>query len=339
MNVKQAIATVIEGQSLSMDEAAQVMDEIMSGEATPAQIGALMVGLRMRGETAEEVAGFARTMRAKATPVQVSAPVVDTAGTGGDGAGTFNISTAACIVAAAAGVPVAKHGNRAFSSRCGSADVLESLGVRIDLKPEQVASCIERIGIGFMFAPLFHPALRHAMGPRQELGIRSIFNILGPLSNPAGAPYQVMGVANAQLAPLMADVLRHLGCSRALVVHGDGLDEVSVSGPTTVYHVEEQTIRSYQISPEQYGLARAPVESVRGGTAEENARIVRSVLSGDPGPRRDVVLLNAAAALIAGGAAAEFADGIRVAAQTIDSGAARGKLDALVRTSQELAAV
>lgn len=329
--IKDAIKKVVAGQDLTEEESVMVMEQIMSGEATSAQIASFLTALSLKGETVEEVTGFARVMRQKVTPVRSSHPlVVDTCGTGGDGAGTFNISTAAALVVAGAGIPVAKHGNRSVSSRCGSADVLEALGVQIDLAPEETSRCLDQVGIAFLFAPLLHGAMKHAAGPRREIGIRTVFNILGPMTNPAGAGAQVLGVYEPRLTGLMAGVLARLGTERAFVVHGaGGLDEVSLAGPAVVSEVCNGAVRSSQLDPAEYGFAYAPVSALAGGTAEENAAIVRSVLAGERGPRRDVVVLNAALGLVAGGRAAGVAEGIALAEKSIDSGAATGKLEAL----------
>ncbi|MER3449088.1 MAG: anthranilate phosphoribosyltransferase, partial [Chloroflexota bacterium] len=282
--IREAIAKITAGENLSAAEAAEVMAEIMDGSATPAQVGAFLVGLRMKGETADEITGMARVMRARCRRVDGLTGLVDTCGTGGDGFGTFNISTAAAFVAGRGGLKVAKHGNRAMSSRCGSADVLEALGVKIDLEPQDVAACIREEGIGFLFAPLYHPAMKHAAGPRREVGIRTVFNWLGPLTNPAGAEYQVLGVADAAAAPKLAQALQNLGTRRAFVVHGhDGVDEVSISAPTTVYDVSPDGIRTFVLSPEELGLKRASLMEVAGGTAALNAVLVREVLTGVPG--------------------------------------------------------
>jgi anthranilate phosphoribosyltransferase len=313
------------------------MEEIMEGKATPAQLGAFLTALRIKGETAEEIAGLASVMRAKATRVLITEPVLDIVGTGGDGANTFNISTTAAFVAAGAGLKVAKHGNRAASSQCGSADVLEALGVRIELNAEQVQRCIEQVGIGFMFAPAFHPAMKYAAVPRREIGIRTVFNILGPLTNPASARAQVLGVADRMLVEKMALALKGLGCHHALVVHGeDGLDEITINGQTQVYEVKDGSIKIYSISPEDLSLARADLSSLRGGTVTENAAILRSVLTGAPGPRRDVVLMNAAAALLAGDRVDTLQQGVALAGEVIDSGHALAKLERLIEFSQSL---
>ena len=335
--IAQAIDKLVSGESLTNEEAAGAMEEMMDGSATPVQISALLVALRMKGETVDELAGLARVMRSKAVPVVLGqGEVVDTCGTGGDRSGTFNISTASAIVASAAGVPIAKHGNRAMSSRCGSADVLEALGVQINLDAEEVARCVQHVGIGFMFAPLFHPAMKYAAPVRRELGIRTVFNILGPLTNPAGARAQLLGVAEPSLAPKLAGVLERLGARHALVVHGyGGLDELSITGPSVIYHVREgRTIEHISLRPQDVGLEVAPMEAIRGGSAEENAEIIRGVLSGEAGPRRDVILLNAAAVLYAADATDSIHDGIEVAASAIDSGNALRTLDRLVEFSK-----
>jgi anthranilate phosphoribosyltransferase len=331
----EAIAKLVRCESLSEDEAAATFEEIMRGDATAAQIAGLLVALRMKGESTDEITGFARTARAMATPIQVDGDLLDTCGTGGDGLATFNISTLSAIVAAASGAKVAKHGNRAASSMCGSADVLEQLGVKIDLAPEGVARCIEEAGIGFLFAPVFHPSFRFAGVPRRELGMRTIFNVLGPLCNPAGAKYQALGVADGALAGKMAEVLVRLGVERAIVFHaGDGMDELSVSSPSFVIEINGDR-KEYELDPAELGLAKAPVDSMRGGGPVENARIAREVLDGAKGPRRDVVLLNAAAALRATGLAGSWKDGIGVAAEAIDSGRAGDVLQRWVKISQE----
>jgi anthranilate phosphoribosyltransferase len=307
----------------------------MEGTATPAQFGAFVTALRCKGETVEEIAGLAKTMRAKALRVHIAEPVVDTCGTGGDGSGTFNISTTTAFVAAACGLKVAKHGNRAMSSQCGSADVLEALGVRIDLNPAQVQQCLEEIGIGFMLAPVFHPAMKFAAGPRKEVGIRTVFNILGPLTNPAGAKAQVLGVPSKDLTEKMAAVLKMLGCQHALVVHGaDGLDEITITGKTYVAELARGDIRNYEISPETFNLPTAKAESMKGGSAKDNAEMLRGILSGRKGAQRDIVLMNTAAVLVAGDKAATFAQGIILANTAIDSGKAWQKAEELVKFSQ-----
>jgi len=335
--IKEAISALISGRSLAADEAAQVMEEIMQGEATPAQFGAFVTALRLKGETVDEIVGLARTMRARAIPVVTDELVVDTCGTGGDGSHTFNISTTAAFVAAGAGLKVAKHGNRAMSSQCGSADVLEALGVKIDLNAEQVQRCLQEVGIGFMFAPAFHPAMKYAAAPRRELGIRTVFNILGPLTNPAGAKAQVLGVADESLVEKMALVLQHLGCHHALVVHGeDGLDEVTISGKTHFCELKGNRIENYTISPEDLGLPIAGSDSLKGGSAQENAELLRNILAGAPGPQRDVVLMNTAAVLLAGDKVETLREGVELAQKTIDSGQALGKLEQLIELSQNL---
>ena len=310
----------------------------MSGEATPAQIAAFVTALRIKGETVEEIAGLASVMRAKAIPVVVTPPVVDTCGTGGDRSSSINISTAAAFVAAGAGLKVAKHGNRAMTSHCGSADVLEALGVKIELGAEAVAKCLETVGIGFMFAPIFHPAMKHAAVPRREIGIRTVFNILGPLTNPARAESQVIGVPSEELGGKIASVLHRLGTKHSLVVHGlDGMDEISISGKSLVWEVSEDKISSpYEVSPQYFDFKSAHLAEVRGGTPEENADILRRVLNGERGSWRDVVVMNAAAALLAGNRASDLKEGARLAEEVIDNGQALEKLEGLVKLSQSL---
>ena len=328
------LSRLLAGKSLSEEEAAACMDEIMEGAATPAQMAGFVVALRAKGETIDEITGLVRTMRRHGAKVHVSGEVLDTCGTGGDRTGTFNVSTAAAIVCAGAGVKVAKHGNRAASSRCGSADVLEALGVKIDLPPDGVETCIEEAGIGFCFAPVFHPAMRHAGAPRRELGIATIFNFLGPLTNPAGATRQALGVSDPRMVEKMVQTLGRLGSKRVLAFHGDqGLDELATSGPSEVYELDAGTVRQWTIDPAELGLPVAPLEAVAGGSAEENAATIRSVLSGETGPRRDIVVLNAAAGLIAAGRSEDMADGLVLAGDAIDSGEAMKRLDRLVATS------
>ena len=333
--IQQAIGKLVQNQHLSAEEAERVMDQIMTGEATPAQIGGYLVALRMAGETPEEIAGSVRSMRAKATRVPTRHPlVVDTCGTGGDGARTFNISTTAAFAVAGAGLPVAKHGNRSVSSQCGSADVLKALGGNIEAPPERVGKCLDEAGFGFLFAPALHGAMRHAIGPRRELAMRSIFNIMGPLTNPAGAQCQIVGVYAAALTELVAEVLGKLGARRALAVHGhDGMDEMTLTGPTRVSEWDGRTVRSYDVRPEDAGLKSAPAKELAGGDPAANAEITRKVLAGEKGPRRDVVLLNAAAALLAGSKAGDLKEGVELAARSLDSGAARRVLDKLVEFS------
>ncbi|MEW6613574.1 MAG: anthranilate phosphoribosyltransferase [Pseudomonadota bacterium] len=329
--IQQAIKKVVEHESLSRREASEVFQLIMAGEATPAQIAALLIGLRLKGETVEEIVGAAQAMRAVATPVHVHLPhLVDTCGTGGDSAHTFNISTAAAFVAAAGGAAVAKHGNRSVSSKSGSADVLEAAGVRLALTPEQVKRCIEEVGIGFLYAPAHHGAMRHAIGPRREIGVRTIFNLLGPLTNPAGAPNQVVGVyAERWLTPL-AEVLRELGSRHVLAVHGaDGLDEISISGPTEIAELRDGQILRDRIEPEDFGLKRAPIEALRVADARESLAVLLAVLRGEPGPHRDVVLLNAGAALYVAGLSDSLQAGVAQAEATVDSGAALVRLNTL----------
>ncbi|TRZ48240.1 MAG: anthranilate phosphoribosyltransferase [Dehalococcoidia bacterium] len=335
--IREAIALIVSGRSLTMEEAASVMEEIMRGETTPAQIGAFVTALRLKGETVDEIVGLAKTMRAKSIPVTIAEPVVDTCGTGGDGLRTFNISTAAAFVAAGAGLKVAKHGNRAMSSQCGSADVLEALGVRIDLNAELVQRCLKEVGIGFMFAPSFHPAMKYAAAPRREIGIRTVFNILGPLISPAGAKAQVLGVADELLVEKLAIVLQRLGSHHALLVHGeDGLDEITITGKTRVCELEDDGINRYSLSPEDFGLPRASLNSLRGGTVKENAAMLRSILAGAPGPQRDVVLVNTAAVLLVGDRVETLEQGVALAREVIDSGQALAKLEQLIGFSQSL---
>jgi anthranilate phosphoribosyltransferase len=333
--VIEALTKLVKCQDLTEDEAASAFEIIIRGDATPSQIAGFLIALRMKGETAEEITGFARTARAMATPIEVEGALLDTCGTGGDGLATFNISTLSAIVAAACGARVAKHGNRAASSLCGSADVLEKLGVKIDLAPDGVARCIDEAGIGFLFAPIFHPSFRFAAVTRKDLGLRTVFNVLGPLCNPAGARYQALGVADATLAGKMADVLQRLGVERAIVFHAaDGMDELSVASPSFVIEIDGAR-KEYELDPAELGLERAPVESMRGGGPEDNARLAREVLEGAKGPRREVVLLNAAAALRAAGLAGEWKDGLGLAAEAIDSGRAGEVLQRWARISQE----
>lgn len=332
MDIKRAIALLVAGQDLTEQEAEAVMEQIMAGGATTAQIGGFLIALRLKGETVEEVTGFARAMRRNAVRVRSRHPLlVDTCGTGGDGRGTFNISTITAFVLAGAGLAVSKHGNRSVSSKCGSADVLQALGVRLELSPERVADCIDQVGIGFLFAPLLHPAMKHAIGPRRELGVRTVFNILGPLTNPAGAQVQILGVYDAVLTEMMAQVLGALGSKAAYVFHGaDGLDELSTTGPNRVTHLQNGQYRTFVLDPLELNLPRASLSDLEGGDAEQNAAIFRTVLGGEQGPQRDVVLLNAAAGLVAGGAAADLREGVALAAQSIDSGVALAKLETLI---------
>ena len=335
-----AIKKIADGKNLTQDEARAAMQDILSGQATPAQISGFVMGLRVKGETVDEIAGCAEAMRANCARINPKAEVlVDTCGTGGDGANTFNISTAAAFVAAGAGVPVAKHGNRSASSRCGSADVLEALGVRIDLTPAQVEACIDAVGIGFLFAPTFHASMKHAAGPRRELGIRTVFNVLGPLTNPASANAQVVGVYARHLTEPIAEVLGRLGVSEAFVVHGlDCLDEISLCGETQVSRLKDGAVNTFILHPNDLGLKTADKSAVSGGDAAQNAELIRRVLEGEKGPRRDIVLLNAGAAIVVGGKAADLAEGVRLAAESIDGGHAARKLEELVAFTQKGAA-
>ena len=338
--IREAIAELVEGRDLSQEGAAQVMNEIMEGEATPAQIGAFITALRIKGETVAEITGMAQTMRANSLKVHADVPeenLVDTAGTGGDGQNTMNVSTAAAVVAAAAGAKVAKHGNRGASSVCGSADILEASGVKVDVGPDGVKRCIEEIGIGFMFAPTFHPAMRYAVAPRREIGIRTVFNILGPLTNPANAGSQVLGVADPSYGDKMARVLGRLGTERAMVVHGkDGMDELSITGPTQVWELSGGQVSSYSITPEDAGLKPASLDDISGGSLERNLELFSSVLQGVPGPVQDVVVLNAAATLAVAGKADDLRGGVSMAREAINSGAAKEKLEALAELTQGL---
>jgi anthranilate phosphoribosyltransferase len=340
IGIGQAIAHVSSGGTLAEDDAFAVMGQIMDGDATTAQISALVVGIRMRGETIDEIVGFARAMRERATPVRpTTSEYIDTCGTGGDGLSTFNISTTTAFVVAGAGVAVAKHGNRAVSSAAGSADVLEALGVDVTLGPSDMARCVDECGVGFLFAQSLHASMRHAAAPRREIGIRTVFNILGPLTNPAGAKRQLLGVYDPALAPVMAEVAGRLGAERVLVVHGHpGMDEVSASGPTTVaeFDADRGDVVVSEIDPEQMGIAKSTIEEIAGGDAAENAAITRAVLEGEHGPRRDVVLMNAAAALLAAGEVEDFAEGVVAARGSIDGGKALAVLESLISTSRRL---
>ena len=334
--IKEALSKIVSRSDLTMAEAREVMREIMKGEATQAQIGAFLTALRMKGETVDEIAGCAQAMRESAIPVKPNRnQLVDTCGTGGDGSGTFNISTTVAFVAAGAGLAVAKHGNRSVSSRCGSADLLQALGVNLELTPEQVAQCIDEVGIGFLFAPKLHPAMRYALAPRQEIGLRTIFNILGPLSNPAQAKRQLLGVYHSDLTELMAEVLLALGAEHAFVVHGaDALDELSVTGQNKISRLHNGHIETYYLDPQDLGLPRAKLSDLAGGSVEDNAAITKALLAGKDGPKRDVILLNAAAVLIAGGKASSFSEGLVLAAEAIDNGSAQRKLHQLVEFSR-----
>ena len=331
--IRTALGRVVEGHDLNQEQARAAMEQILAGEATGAQIAALAVGLRMKGERPEEIAGMAEAMRRRVAPIRTKRePLLDTCGTGGDNAGTFNISTTAAIVAASCGVAVAKHGNRAVSSRTGSADVLESLGVRLDLTAEDAARSLDLLGLTFLFAPNYHIALRHAAGPRRELGLRTVFNVLGPLTNPAGARRQLLGVYSDALVRPVAEVLRRLGSERAWVVHGrDGLDELSIFAPTHVAELADGELREFDVDPAKLGLAGSNRDGVAGGNASENAARIRAILGGEKGPARDIVVLNTGAALVVAGSARTLEDGIAQAARAIDSGAAATKLDELAR--------
>ena len=340
MDMQGALRRVTEGGDLDNDEMTAVMRAIMTGEATQAQIGGFLVGLRMKGESVTEITAAARVMRDLATPVNVDVPhLVDTCGTGGDGAHTFNISTACAFIVAAAGGHVAKHGNRSVSSASGSADVLEAAGVCVDLNPEQVARCIREVGLGFMFAPRHHSAMKHAIGPRREMGVRTIFNLLGPLTNPAQAPFQLIGVFLGELIHPLAQVLGQLGSRHVLVVHAeDGLDEISIGAPTQVAEWHAGEVRTYTLKPEDFGLSRAPISEITADSAQQSLAIIESVFAGEPGPARDIVLLNAGAALYACDLADSIEAGIGLAKDCISSGEAKRRLTALAELSQKLAA-
>lgn len=349
--IREMIQEVVNGKDLSEEEMISVMEEIMEGKATDAQIGAFITALRMKGETIAEITGAAKVMRAKATPIRIQnnavsidrdeinvdrETIVDTCGTGGDGTSTFNVSTTTAFVAAGGGLKVAKHGNRSVSSQCGSADVLEALGVNLDVGPEVVEESIRTIGIGFLFAPKLHRAMKYAIGPRREVGIRSIFNVLGPLTNPAKANVQVLGVYESRLTSVMAEVLQRLGSTSALVVFGEGsYDEISIAGPTQVSELRDGAISNYSIEPEDFGMTRANISDIRGGDAEQNAAIVREILAGQPGPKRDMVLLNAGATFYAARKAQDIREGINMAAESIDSGMAAQKLEQLIKKTNE----
>ncbi len=348
--ITEAVRALIEQRHLTRIEAAAAMDAIMTGSATNAQIAAFLTALRMKGETTEELIGFAQVMRQKAvrigTPGEAVAALtgtdremlIDTCGTGGDASGTFNVSTVTAFVVAGAGLKVAKHGNRSASALCGSADVVETLGVSLELTPPQVARCIDEVGIGFLYAPLLHTAMRHVMAARREIGIRTVFNLLGPLTNPAGANAQVIGVAAPALTEQLARVLAELGTMRAFVVHGaDGLDEISNTGESRLSEVREGVVRTFTVSPEDFGVARASIGDLLGGDREQNAQIVVDILDGARGPKRDIVLMNAAAALVAGARVRNLQEGVALAATAIDTGAAKQKLVRLIELSRKLA--
>ena len=339
--IKEAITLLIDGRSLSMEQAAEVMEEMTTEQVTPAQFGAFVTALRMKGETADEIAGLASVMRAKSVRVETSEPVIDIVGTGGDNSKSFNISTAAALVAAGAEIKVAKHNNRAMTSQCGSADVLEALGMKIELDASQVKECLEQVGIGFMFAPMFHPSMKFAAAPRREIGIRTIFNILGPLTNPALAECQVLGVPSQELGEKMVQVLYRLGSKHALVVHSlNRMDEISVDGKSRIWELRDSKITNYDVSPEDFGFTVAGVETLVGGTPQKNAAMLRSVLEGERGPKRDVVIMNAAAGIVAGqrtkhsSGLQALMEGAGIARETIDSGQALDKLEKLIKLSQ-----
>ncbi len=335
--IREAINILVQGMDLSEEQMLACMTEIMDGRATPAQIGAFLTALRIKGETVDEIAAAVRVMRDKATKINAPEGVIDTCGTGGDMAHTFNISTTVAIVVAAAGVPVAKHGNRSVSSSSGSADVLEALGVKIDLPPEKVEKCLFETNFGFMFAPLFHPAMKYAIGPRREIGIRTVFNILGPLTNPAGARRQIVGVFADRLTRPLAEVLGRLGAEDVMVLHGqDGLDEITITDGTKVSRFRQGRLEEIIISPEDFGLQRASITDLSGGNAEENARITVQILEGAEGPKRECVLMNAAAALVVAGSADDLKAGYAMAKEAIDSGRARKKLDEIVEVTNKL---
>ena len=331
---KALIGKVATGAQLTVEESANAFDRMMSGEATPSQMGALLMALRLRGETVDEITGAVTTMRAKMLTVAAPADAIDVVGTGGDASGSYNISTCAAFIVAGAGVPVAKHGNRALSSRSGAADVLTALGVRIDIPPDHISRCIAHAGIGFMFAPAHHPAMRHVGPTRVELGTRTIFNLLGPLSNPAGVKRQMVGVFSRQWVEPLAHVLKNLGSERAFVVHGsDGLDEITTAGPTTVASLDNGEVTTFDITPEEVGFARAKPEALRGGDADHNAKALLAVLKGQRGPFREVAVLNAAAALLVAGKARDLKGGVALAEKSIDSGEAEGSLERLIVVS------
>ena len=349
--IKEFISKVVRGDDLTEIEMEKAMDEIMSGTATPAQIGSFITALRLKGESVDEIAGAAKAMRAKATKICGNNHIVnidrdeiniedetilDIVGTGGDGTRTFNVSTTTAFVAAGGGIKVAKHGNRAVSSICGSADVIENLGVDLDLTSTDVERCINEVGIGFLYAPIFHGAMKYAAGPRREIGIRSIFNLLGPVTNPAGASVQVLGVYEPSLTDKMAHVLKRLGTKEAFVVCGEGtFDEISICGPTRVSHLKDNSIHTFQMTPEVYGFKRAALEEIVGGDAKENARIIRNILDGEKGPKREMVLLNASAAFMTTGLCDNFRDGIEIAMDSIDSGKACKKLDKMIEFTRQ----
>jgi anthranilate phosphoribosyltransferase len=329
--IKDTLKKLIAGQDLTSDEMRSSMQEIMDGEATPSQIGAFLALLRVKNETIDEITQAAKVMREKAASINVSGPVIDTCSTGGTGLNHFNISTTSAFVLAGSGVKVAKHGNRAASGKCGSADVLEKLGVNLTITPECVQDSLEKIGIGFMFAPVFHKAMKHAIGPRREMGVRTVFNVLGPLTNPASATHQVLGVFKAEYTDILANVLLNLGVQGAMVVHGaGGMDEISLAGPTRISEVKDGEVNTYEVTPVDFGLCSNTIDDIKGGEVDENAQITRSVLSGDKGKHRDIVLANASAAFVVMGMVSDFREGAVMAVESIDSGRALNKLNELV---------
>jgi len=335
--ITSLIEKLVQKENLSFEESVSAMTLIMEGEATPSQFGSLITALRMKGETVDEVSGMASVMRAMSLHVDTENDLVDTCGTGGDGFGTFNVSTAAAFVAVGAGIQVAKHGNRAMSSKSGSADVLEALGVNIQLTPQQISNCITETGFGFMFAQSFHPSMKYAAGPRREMGIRTVFNILGPLTNPAGAARQVVGVADPSVGELMANVLGKLGTEKALVVHGDdGLDEITISTSSTVWELEAGKVRSYQIKPEDFGIAVSSLDQIKAGNAEESAHVIRGVLAGEPGPSRDIVVMNAGATLFVAGISNILSECMSISENSIDSGKAMKSLNEHIKLSNAM---
>ncbi len=339
MKIQEALAQLFEKRDLSMADMGDVMQQVMTGDATPAQIGALLAALRMKGESVDEVAGAAKVMRELASAVVVDASAIDIVGTGGDSTSTFNISTCCALVAAAAGVKVAKHGNRSVSSKSGAADLLEAAGVNIELDSADVARCVTEVGVGFMFAPRHHSAMKHAIGPRKEMGVRTLFNILGPLTNPAGTKRQLLGVFDAQWVKPIADVLNKLGSEHVLVVHGDGgMDEISLSGPTQVAELQNSAVREYEISPDMFGIEPQPIDAIRVDGPEQSLAMIQSVLANEPGAANDIVALNAGAALYVGGVAGSIEEGVVAAQQVLASGAAASKLSELAAFTQGLKA-
>lgn len=339
MNIQEALALLFAKRNLTMDAMGDVMQQVMTGEATPAQIGALLAALRVKGETVDEVAGAAKVMRQLASRVEVDESAIDIVGTGGDASSTFNISTCSALVAAAAGVKVAKHGNRAMSSKSGAADLLEAAGVNLELEPAQIAQCVEQVGVGFMFAPRHHSAMKHAIGPRKELGVRTIFNLLGPLTNPAGTPRQLLGVFSEEWVKPMADVLNKLGSKHVLVVHGDGnMDEISLSGPTLVAELKNGAVTQYEINPGLFGIAEQPIDAIRVQGAEQSLATIKSVLAGEAGPATDIVAMNSGAALYVGGVAGSIEEGVTKAQALLASGAVAETLAQLVALTQDMKA-